>query len=593
MECPTCGIISKVPPGGVKTFPSDSFSWVVRKLAYSRKKDVNLRSGPPLCHLHPGEVTSLYCRPCRLACCRTCVISDEGAHYQHRVAALSDIVQHLDKLFKDTLESLTGMSSTMTNQMNTLKETEKRMEMDLESLKENATKLCGSIFVLPTQKTQLTEKVEDLERTAKEKYTSSRDKLQVYIADLDALKSYGTTLRDKGTLGDKATHIPGVIRHAHAMKTPPQIYMWRTPQLPHFDQAATSYFKGDITPLTFLELKEFDVPIPLSYPPQSFYLDPTSKYDLPGSVLGLVILFDHIIVARSRYQVLHVYTKEGKLHRKLPIPGLKDPRSLAVVDPEEGRIVIGDHSGCSLHWVRLDSSLDLLTHGVLKLEANPTGLCLDNSGRVMVTADDLLVCMQADDSGQLIRDVRLTKEWWPTTPVRTSHDCIAIRDRASSYHIFYVDDEGNYIMYEQPGLNSPRYMVPFNDQYALAADRGDQRFVLMGPFPGPLLHSGGATVNTDKYESHYQRLLTHNILTIKNQSYDITCLYVDQKKSVIYICQERGRQTLIKTVRFDPSYSVTYMTIALAASQMPLITNSMLQLAMGPEGKKPKKFVCF
>ncbi len=137
-------------------------------------------------------------------------------------------------------------------------------------------------------------------------------------------------------------------------------------------------------------------------------------------------------------------------------------------------------------------------------------------------------------------------------------------------------------------------MVPFSDTFTLAADRGDERFVVIGPFPDAgVLHKGGVTVSGDTYESHYQRLLTHNVLTIKNQSHDITCLYVDQEQSVIYICQESGRQTLIKTVKFEPNYSVSYLTIVLAASQMKEISNSMLQMPVGPTRKARKRFICF
>ena len=247
-------------------------------------------------------------------------------------------------------------------------------------------------------------------------------------------------------------------------------------------------------------------------------------------ITGLVLHRGHLVVTLCD-EILHVYEAASLQPSEFWVPDLKDPRYMvALTDYKNHYIVISDSGNLMLHWLNalvVDGKIKPILVRTTHLSYVPYGMCVTNSGQLVVCSYHTNRLYKYNSSGQCLGHIQLSEQVRPR-----------FITSLSSGEGYAISDHSQVMLVTEDGAVSPlwrlrpRDLIQDDEGRILVADDEDHQVVMFdrrGHCTGQLLsHEDGI------------RWPTH--------------LFLDQQTDTLYVsCDYPGRVMIYKYSSLLPS----------------------------------------
>ena len=260
-------------------------------------------------------------------------------------------------------------------------------------------------------------------------------------------------------------------------------------------------------------------------------------------VTGLVLHRGHLVVTHDYDNNLYVYTEGRPPARKHQVPGLVDQCHMVGVT-DAGYLVISDSEGF-LHWVTVlveGTEVKLGTVKTMKLNYTPAGMCVTNTGEVVVCSPYADRLYKYSSAGQCLGHMRLelgVRPWYITS--LSADDGYVISDY---YQIMWIREDGTAAHRVQPG--EVRHGIKLGESYDLTHDSA-----------GNILVADYARHQVLVFDPHGH--CTGQLLSEQDGIWEPSCLLLDQLTDTLYVsCNDPMR---VMIYRYSPLFTLTCSTL--------------------------------
>ena len=508
IRCPICAKSTKIPLGGVKAFPKDTFYGVLRRSLTHSHEDVDLSSIPaPFCGVHPSHRIDIYCKVCQLPICDACF---NGDHKSHDVEGITSMAVSVDFDLKSKLAVfIDDCLSEATENLDQIETNREQMEKDLERARVRVVEEGKRLREEITRREELyLFRIDATRREMLPALDAAQQMHRNFLENVSALKVYAETLQSLGSDFDKVSHVPGIremLKKERDVKF--ETFTWQSDMSPLRDSDVINLDKllGEVNIDQQLvnRLRTRDRKIVEKPALEASFHFQCDNMRFPEFVpLYGQLYLTHIYNLNSdqeanpffgsHVQCLCFHDEGGKFLKRLHVPGVKHFGRTSVINPEIGRIlvectaaktVIGEHRGGAMHWLTLNRQLEIITHDITKLHCIP-GLCtVDWTGQPISTTFCVAsrnphpcTVLDMNHSGIVQKIITLPHGEFgcPLSAIRHGSDGYIISDTLSD-HVAWVNEEGTMLRRFHRESLKPFNFIQHPHGFLIIPDWGNSR----------------------------------------------------------------------------------------------------------------------
>ena len=382
-HCPKCRDKFTPPEGDVEKFPKNFFLNSLKDAPMSTSKHLEGPVVPTQCKFHKNK-PDWYCQTCNLPGCAECMLR------YHRLHETVEVANIACKLEPDLLSLCTLAVKRLAALQKISSDVESRdtqMETDTAQACGEITRAADGMRNLITEyEKKLLKKVKGARETFKKQAANAKKECNVLKNATSSLNMFVERLKAAKSPLRTVLHVPIAkqeMLQQQGIAVPSVQWKVNRTSVKPWETSAGNAVGGVEMETSVQQEKTFQTENVVLQP--SLHITDL-QYKGDWTVTGIAPIYDNMVCVAHWDEFLWVYTGDGDLRRKVPIPEIKQIRGVVAVDGKLGKLAVVGATR-KVHFVTLSADLEVQQHTTKDVPLEAQRISLSGQRQLIVSYD--------------------------------------------------------------------------------------------------------------------------------------------------------------------------------------------------------------